>query len=128
MPVSKPAEVPLQEVVPEPVVEPTRPSQNGCEPILRLIEQYDWNVQIAKAIVQAESGCAADAVGDTSPINGLLAHSCGAFQIRSLKGRPTCEQLKDPATNVEWAYKISAGGNDWRPWSVYQSGKYLKHM
>ena len=78
--------------------------------------------------MQAESGCNQNAVGDTSPINGLLAHSCGLFQVRTLAGRPSCEQLKDPATNIQWAYKISGNGSNWRPWSVFTNGKYLKHM
>lgn len=107
---------------------PTRVAETGCEPIFRLIEQKNWNVQIAKAIMQAESGCNTNAVGDTHPINGLLAYSCGVYQIRTLKGRPSCEQLKDPATNIEWAYKISNGGSNWRAWSVYTNGRYLKHM
>lgn len=76
----------------------------------------------------AESGCNSDAVGDNYPINGLLAPSCGLYQIRTLQGRPTCEQLHDPAINIEWAYKISNGGSNWNPWSVFTNGKYLGFM
>jgi hypothetical protein len=79
------------------------------------------------AVMEAESSCNPAAVGDTYPINGLLAYSCGLFQIRVLAGRPSCEQLKDPATNIEWAYKIS-GGNNWKPWSAFTNQKYIKYL
>jgi len=80
------------------------------------------------AIMQAESSCNPNAVGDTYPIAGLLAPSCGLFQIRTLTGRPDCEALKDPATNIEWAYKVSGGGANWKPWSVFTNGKYLNFL
>lgn len=79
------------------------------------------------AIMQAESGCTPTAVGDNYPIAGLLAPSCGLLQIRTLEGRPDCESLKDPATNIEWAYKIYTG-QSYNAWSVYTSGKYQKFM
>lgn len=115
----------------EPVkVEPqtTRSTSNGCEPIRSLVAQYNWNQSIALAIIQAESGCNPNAVGDNYPINGLYAPSCGLGQIRTLAGRPSCEQLKDPATNIAWMYKISSGGTNWRPWSVFTNKKYLKFL
>jgi hypothetical protein len=106
----------------------SRPASNGCEPIISLLEQYDWDTRIALAIIKAESGCNTNAVGDNYPINGLYAPSCGYAQIRTLTGRPTCEQLQDPATNIAWMYKISGGGTNWRPWSVFASGKYLQYI
>lgn len=113
-----------------PKVEPqvTRPAPVGCEPYRSLVSKYDWNVQIAMAVMQAESSCNPSAVGDTNPINGLLAHSCGLFQVRTLKGRPSCEALKDPATNVEWAYRVYLGRGSFKPWSVFTSGKYLRFL
>lgn len=97
------------------------------------MQKYDWDVRIAMAVMQAESSCIADRVGDDYPINGLHRASCGLFQVRTLDGRPTCEQLKDPATNVEWAYRIhqasKARDNDpFYPWSVYNSGKYKQFL
>lgn len=127
MPETKPAEAPSQEVKPEPVKIP-EPASVGCEPYRSLISQYDWDVSIAMAVMEAESNCNPSAVGDTSPINGLLAPSCGLYQVRTLRGRPTCEQLKDPATNVEWAYKISGSGSNWKPWSVFTNEKYKKYL
>jgi len=94
----------------------------GCEHYKELISQYDWNVSVALAVVQAESGCNPNAIGDNYPIGGLLAPSCGLFQVRTLAGRPSCEQLQNPATNVEWAYKLYRESN-WQPWSVCKNGK-----
>jgi len=80
------------------------------------------------AVMQAESTCNSNAVGDNYVIAGLHAASCGLFQIRTLKGRPSCEELKDPSTNIDWAYKVSTNGTNWNPWSVFNNGKYLKYM
>lgn len=111
------------------VTPPTQdiPKQTGCEAYRSEIAKYDWNVNIAMAIMQAESGCRTIAKGDDRVIGGIHAPSCGLFQVRTLPGRPTCEQLKDPATNIAWAYKLYSG-RSWRPWSVWNNGQYLKHM
>lgn len=97
---------------------------SGCD----LVNNYAWDVQKAYAICMAESKGKNDAVGDDYIINGLHAPSCGLMQIRTLQGRPNCEQLKDTTTNLDWAWKISNGGTNWQPWSTYTSGKYLEYM
>jgi len=84
--------------------------------------------QIMRAICLAESSGNPNAVGDNYVIAGLYAPSCGLWQIRTLKGRPTCEELKNPQTNLEWAWKISNQGTNWKPWTVYGSGAYLKYI
>jgi hypothetical protein len=76
----------------------------------------------------AESKGNSQAVGDNYPINGLLAPSCGLMQIRTLEGRPSCEELLDPKTNIDWAYKISNNGTNFNPWTMYTNGEYLKYM
>ena len=81
----------------------------GCETFRAIVSEFDWDVRTMMAIMQAESGCTPRAVGDNYPIAGVLAPSCGLYQIRTLAGRPSCEELKDPRTNVEWAYKIYSG-------------------
>lgn len=84
------------------------------------------------AVMEAESTCRSDAVGDTTltyqgsgRIEGM---SCGLFQVRVLAGRPSCDALVDPATNVAWAYKVYSASSSWKPWSVWTSGKYLKFL
>ena len=101
-----------QTTKPKPVV--TYPK--GCENYRSLVTEYFGSkADTFLRIARAESGCNPAAVGDTYPINGLYAPSCGLFQIRTLSGRPTCTALKNPRTNVEWAYKIyqSQGFNAW---------------
>lgn len=78
----------------------------GCENYRELVSQYNWNVSVILQIMKAESSCNPAAVGDNYPIRGLLAPSCGLMQIRTIGDRPSCEALKDPATNIAWAYRI----------------------
>lgn len=107
--------------------EQSKPAQpTGCEAVRAEASKYNWDVETVVRIAKAESNCNTNRVGDTYPINGLLAPSCGAMQIRTLAGRPTCDELKNLAINIAWAYKISNGGINFKPWSVYLSGKYLK--
>lgn len=85
----------------------------GCEHYKDLVAQYSWNVSVALAVMKAESGCNPNAVGDTH----IPPVSCGLFQVRTLAGRPSCESLKDPSTNVAYAYKLYASGG-WGHWTV----------
>lgn len=102
---------------PEEMKQPQPVTVVGCEHYRHLIEQYNWNVDVFLAIAKAESGCNPLAVGDTNPIRGVLAPSCGLFQVRTLSSRPSCEALKDPATNIAWAYRIYQG-QGYGAWSV----------
>lgn len=106
----------LEPAQPGPAPQP-QPHPVGCENYRHLISQYSWNVNTAINICQAESGGNPRAQGDNYPIRGLLAPSCGLFQVRTLAGRPTCEELKDPATNIAWAYRIYLG-QGYQAWSV----------
>jgi hypothetical protein len=108
--------VAVQTPTPEPKPIP-KPQPIGCEHYTDLLSKYDWNTAVMARIMYFESRCNPNAVGDNYPIKGLHAPSCGLFQIRTLSSRPSCEQLKDPATNVEWAYKIYKG-QGYKAWSV----------
>lgn len=116
---------PTQETLPEPTQAEeatstpvvSEPQPIGCEQYRSLLNQYDWNVNTILAIMKAESSCNTYAVGDNYPINGIYAPSCGLLQIRTLSSRPTCDQLKDPATNIAWGYKIYTS-QGYGAWSV----------
>jgi hypothetical protein len=112
---------------PAPQTPVPQPVAQGCESYRAIVSQYNWDANVAMAVMQAESSCNHVAVGDNWAINGLHAPSCGLFQIRTLPNRPGCEQLKDPNTNVAWAYKLYLA-RGWQPWSVYNNGKYLRYL
>ena len=116
-PVVEPVPAPVVAKVPQPTVHPI-----GCENYRQLISQYEWNVEVALKVMYAESGCNPSAKGDNRVIGGIYAPSCGLFQIRTLAGRPTCEQLQNPTTNIEWAIKLYRASG-WQPWSVCKNGK-----
>lgn len=73
------------------------------------------------AIILVESGCRSEAVNHF--------HAVGLMQVVSrenanpvFRGRPTTEQLKEPATNVEWGCRILAAnlkGSDSLKRAVY---------
>lgn len=119
-PAVEPVSQPEAERPPEPIVEMAAVTVSlpvGCEKYTHIIAQYDWNINTATAICQAESSGNPMAIGDNYPINGLYAPSCGLFQVRTLASRPSCSELQDPSTNIAWAYKVYTG-QGWRAWSV----------
>lgn len=89
---------------------------------------------IAVAVAMGESGLDPSAIGDSGLANATWGPSIGLWQIRSLnaeKGKGTSRdatRLKDPAFNARSAFSISSGGKNWRPWTVYTTGAYLRHM
>jgi hypothetical protein len=118
-------EAPQPEAIPEAAPEPQpvavaapQPRAGGCEQYRVLLQQYaGWNVDTMLYAMQKESGCNPHAVGDNYPIAGVHAPSCGLLQVRTLAGRPSCEALKDPATNVAAAYSIWKE-QGYRAWST----------
>ena len=69
--------------------------------------KYDWNQTVADAVIDAESGGNPLKVND-NPSTG--DYSIGCFQINifgaNARSRPSEAALKDPATNVAFAYKL----------------------
>lgn len=108
---------------------PRLPYHNLCGDFQSLIAQYDWNVQIATAIMKAESGC--NPIRDNSGLNGDGTNDVGLFQINSIhvsSGLITESGRNDPATNVATAYKLYAGRGNFTAWSVYNNGKYAQYL
>lgn len=89
---------------------------------------------LAVAIALGESG------GNTNAHNAVPPdNSYGLWQINMLGalgperrrqfGISSNEALYDPATNARAAFKVFMdAGNSFRPWSVYTSGSYLRHL
>lgn len=89
--------------------------------------------KIAAAIAMAESG------GDARAHNTKgLDNSYGYWQInmKGALGPPrlkqfgiaSADQLFDPATNAKAMAILSKQGADFRPWSTYLSGSYLRYL
>lgn len=94
---------------PEPIKE-TVAHPIGCEQYRQLLSQYDWNVSVAMAIMKAESSCNSQVVNRNQ---NTRDYSVGLFQINlygaNARTRPSETELKDPATNIAWAYRIYQG-------------------
>lgn len=120
---SKPAKAPVvasavvTPAVVAPIVAPVPVYTAGCAQYLPLIEQYDWSVNVASAIMQAESSCNPNAIGIVD-YDGLRDY--GLFQIHG-------EIIMQPAANVARAYqKYQSQG--WHAWSTYNNGAYAKYL
>lgn len=87
----------------------------SCESYRHLVTKYSWDVETMMYAMRKESGCNTNAVGDNYVIGGVYAPSCGLLQVRTLPGRPSCDELKDPAKNIATAYQIwlSQGYGAW---------------
>jgi len=91
------------------------------------------NLAKAVAIALAESSGNPNAHNAVPPDN-----SYGLWQINMLGsmgparrkqfGLSSNNQLFDPVTNAKAAYAIAGGGKNFRPWSTYTSGAYLRYM
>jgi hypothetical protein len=86
----------------------------------------------ATAIALAESGGETTAHNPNPPDNsyGLwqinMIGNMGPERRRQL-GISSNEELKDPRVNARAMALVSNNGANWRPWSVYTSGKYREH-
>lgn len=77
--------------------------------------------KLAAAIAFAESGGVPGALARSS-----REYSVGLWQINTLVHPYSVSDMKDPLKNAAAAFKISKGGRDWRPWTMFRNGGYLK--
>ena len=89
-----------------------------------LIESYDWDVDVAKAVMMAESG------GDPEAYNPEWHRDCqgsyGAFQIACVH-EENPEKLYDLEYNVERAYEIWEE-KGWGPWGAFTDKRYMDYL
>lgn len=107
---------------PQPPKAPVVTSAGNCEAYRGLVSQYAWDVRVAMAVMQAESGCRPDAVSSTCD-RGLMQINC----VHSAKVGGNLALLNDPATNIRVAFQVYSGAG-WRAWTVYKTGAYLKYL
>ncbi len=111
---------------------PPRPVKYDCSQIETEVKKYDWDTEIAMAVVKAESSCNAEARGDDDYAymeDGVeYGYSVGAFQVRILPGREDCNTY-DVEKNISCAYEIyQKAGNKFTPWSMWNNGEYKKYL
>lgn len=100
-------------------------------PLLRQVGLPESEWARAAAIAQAESGLRTDAVANYpngSPGGGPEV-SVGLWQINTIWHKQfTPDQLLDPLTNAQEMMRVSQGGKNWNPWSVYTNGAYQRYL
>jgi len=114
-----------------PIAEKASPSNESIKQKIRKAWEGTGQEDIAVAIATSESGLNTNAKGDIQiqywHEGKLIGHSCGIFQIRVLPSRPSCEELKDPDKNIEFARKLWEKSG-WYPWSNFKNGVYKKFL
>jgi hypothetical protein len=136
--VSVPEPIPTVETIVEPPSEPTEQvpvveqtinqaqagvtySPNDCEQYRPILSKYNWDVNVAMAIMKAESGCRYEAFNPEW--HRGCQGSLGLFQIACLHQGSSF----DPETNIATAYRIYSGSG-WRPWGAYTNGSYTRYL
>jgi len=91
---------------------------------------------IATAIALGESSGDDATKGDLNLQNATWGPSVGLWQIRTLKSETGTGSDRDinalmsggPARQAQAMVRISKGGTDWTPWTVFTRGTYQKFM
>lgn len=83
-------------------------------------------LQTAIAVALAESSGNPNAINQNT--NGSTDY--GLWQINTVHRGSGFDPSRgfDPHYNAEWAYKISSGGSNWKPWVVYNKGLHTKYL
>ena len=106
------------------------PLQPENEIIEKIYAKFGKDGRVATAIAFSESGLKnvkGDILLEFIHEGKVMGHSCGIFQIRVLNGRPTCEELMDVDTNIDYAYKIFQRFG-FSPWSNFNNKAYKKFL
>lgn len=114
-----------------------KPTSNKKD-LIRMIASGGFHgdaLKTAYAIAIAESGGRSNAKGDIKLQDEKWGPSVGLFQIRSLKNWKKyndpyrdASRLQDPSYNIEAAWTKSKHGTNFKPWSTYTGGSFVKHL
>jgi len=88
------------------------------------IAQYDWDVDIAYAVMMAESDADSQAVNEKDS-HASCNGSYGLFQLACFWG--DTQDLLDENINIEVAYIIYSK-QGWKPWGAYSDKRYLAYL
>ena len=101
-----------QVTTPQPTTPQAAPEQatGGCE---QEIAKYSWDYNTAVSVARAESGLRSYIVNN-NPATGDYSVGCMQINIYGANAqyRPSEQQLKDPAVNVAYAYKLYTGNGN----------------
>lgn len=130
VPISTPAAKPISPSPVTPVAKPATPVSSPspqivvasyrCEAYQSYFEQYNWNVDTAMAICQAESSGIASNVSNGN-INPDGISDYGLMQLHGV-------DILDPAANIAYAYYHKYLTQGWGAWSTYNTGKYAQFL
>ena len=114
-----------------------KPTSNKKD-LIRMISSGGFRgdaLKTAYAISIAESGGRSNAKGDVHLQDAKWGPSVGLFQIRSLKNWKKyndpyrdASKLQDPSYNIEAAWSKSKQGTNFKPWTTYTGGSFIKHL
>lgn len=107
---------------PEPTQAEPTVQVGDCNNYEELFQQYDWDINIALAVCQAESG------GDPNAYSST--HDRGLMQVNPVhraKVGGNLNKLYDPVTNIEVAWQIYSDAG-WSAWSAFNNGSYLRFL
>ncbi|HEU4966651.1 MAG TPA: transglycosylase SLT domain-containing protein [Candidatus Saccharimonadales bacterium] len=85
---------------------------NSCRSYDALFRLYNWNVSLAEAICQAESGGNPSAISPTNDYGLMQLHNLAIF---------------DPAQNIAIAY-VKYQTQGWGAWTTYNTGAYSRYL
>jgi hypothetical protein len=85
------------------------------------------NLVTAVAVAMAESSRDANVVNSINAY-GLWQVLAAAHPDLISSEDPDQSGWCDPYVNATFAWKISSGGKNWRPWQVYTTGAYQKYI
>ena len=91
----------------------------GCSTYRSTFAQYAWDIDVALAICQAESG------GNPYSVSPAYMNfdGCPDYGLMQIH----CQQVFDPGQNIAIAYhKYQSQG--WGAWSTYLNGKYARFL
>jgi hypothetical protein len=100
------------------------PEQTPCEYYKDIIKQYDWNDDVAIAVMMAESSCRPEVV-NWKDKHATCMGSAGLFQVGCINA--PIEEMQDPKQNIDKAYKLYQE-RGWKPWGAFNSGKYKEYL
>lgn len=108
---------------------PTAAGTGGATGIQAVVQAARAAGFTGDALVTAVAVAMAESQGVPQKSKYPGEESYGMWQVH-IPSHPeyTPDQMMDPAQNAQAAFKISGGGANWKPWSVYKSGAYQQYL